>query len=70
MECLIGITGKDFVLMASDNLAAHSIIAIKHDTQKQFELSDKMVCFLLFLNFYFFLNSDHTNKLCKFSFLR
>jgi len=43
MECLIGITGKDFVLMASDTLAAHSIIAIKHDTQKQFELSDKMV---------------------------
>lgn len=43
MECLIGICGKDFVVMASDNLSAHSIIAIKHDAQKQFELSDKMV---------------------------
>eukprot|EP00116_Pleurobrachia_bachei_P004380 sb/3464642/ len=43
MECLIGIKGKDFVLVASDNMAAHSIIAIKHDAQKQFELSDKMV---------------------------
>ena len=43
MECLIGICGKDFVVMASDNLAAHSIIAIKHDAQKQFELGDKMV---------------------------
>jgi len=43
MECLIGITGKDFVVMASDNLSAHSIIAIKHDSIKQFGLSDKMV---------------------------
>jgi len=43
MECLIGICGKDFVVVASDNLAAHSIIAIKHDSQKQFELSDKMM---------------------------
>ncbi|XP_063687947.1 proteasome subunit beta type-2-like isoform X2 [Bolinopsis microptera] len=43
MECLIGITGKDFVVVASDNLSAHSIIAIKHDAQKQFELGDKMI---------------------------
>jgi len=43
MECLIGITGKDFVVVASDNLSAHSIIAIKHDSRKQFELSDKMI---------------------------
>lgn len=43
MECLIGICGKDFVVVASDNLAAHSIIAIKHDSQKQFELSDNMI---------------------------
>ena len=43
MECLIGITGDDFVIVASDNMAAHSIIAIKHDSQKQFELSDKMI---------------------------
>ena len=47
MECLIGICGKDFVVMASDNLAAHSIIAIKHDAQKQFELGDKMVSFCI-----------------------
>lgn len=43
MECLIGICGKDFVVVASDNLAAHSIIAIKHDNHKQFELGDKMI---------------------------
>jgi len=43
MECLIGVCGKDFVVIASDNLACHSIVAMKHDDNKQFELSDKMV---------------------------
>ena len=30
MECLIGITGKDFVLMAADTNQAHSIVVLKH----------------------------------------
>lgn len=29
MECVIGITGKDFVLVASDTIQAHSIIVMK-----------------------------------------
>ena len=29
MECLIGITGRDFVLMATDCVAAMSILAMK-----------------------------------------
>jgi len=28
-ECLIGITGKDFVLMATDSVAGLSIVAMK-----------------------------------------
>jgi hypothetical protein len=30
MECLIGIVGKDFVLVASDTQQAHSIVVMKH----------------------------------------
>jgi hypothetical protein len=30
MECVIGITGKDFVLVASDTNQAHSIVVMKH----------------------------------------
>ena len=30
MECLIGIRGKDFVLLASDTVAGRSIMAMKH----------------------------------------
>lgn len=29
MECVIGITGKDFVLVASDTIQAHSIVVMK-----------------------------------------
>jgi len=29
MDCLIGIKGKDFVLMATDSVAARSIVAMK-----------------------------------------
>ena len=32
MECVIGITGKDFVLLASDCIQAHSIVVMKHGT--------------------------------------
>lgn len=30
MECVIGIVGKDFVLIASDTNQAHSIVVMKH----------------------------------------
>ena len=30
MECLIGITGKDFVILAADTNHAHSIVVLKH----------------------------------------
>jgi 20S proteasome alpha/beta subunit len=30
MECVIGITGKNFVLVASDTNQAHSIVVMKH----------------------------------------
>merc|ERR1712142_771763 len=42
MECLIGIKGKDYVLVASDTIAARSIIALKKDNDKMFKLSDKL----------------------------
>ena len=30
MECVIGIVGKDFVLVASDTQQAHSIVVMKN----------------------------------------
>ncbi|UYV66715.1 PSMB2 [Cordylochernes scorpioides] len=42
MECLIGITFKDFVLLAADTMAAHSIISIKQDHNKLYQLSDHL----------------------------
>ena len=33
MECLIGIKGRDFVLMATDCVAGRSIIAMKKGVQ-------------------------------------
>lgn len=43
MECLIGLKGKDFVVLASDKIAARSIVAMKHDHDKMFQLSDKLL---------------------------
>ncbi|KAK7101223.1 proteasome subunit beta type-2-like [Littorina saxatilis] len=43
MECLIGIQGKDFILLASDSVSARSIVKMKSDHDKMFELSDKLV---------------------------
>lgn len=31
MDCLFGIVGKDFVLLAADNVTAHSIVVLKSD---------------------------------------
>uniref|UniRef100_A0A8C6MCM5 Proteasome subunit beta n=1 Tax=Nothobranchius furzeri TaxID=105023 RepID=A0A8C6MCM5_NOTFU len=43
MEYLIGIQGPDFVLVAADNVAASSIIQMKHDYDKMFKLSEKIL---------------------------
>lgn len=43
MEYLIGIQGPDFVLVAADNIAASSIIQMKHDYDKMFKLSEKIL---------------------------
>lgn len=43
MECLIGIRGKDFVLMATDSVAGRSIVAMKKDHDKMFQLSSKLL---------------------------
>ncbi|XP_043573651.1 proteasome subunit beta type-2 [Chiloscyllium plagiosum] len=43
MEYLIGIQGRDFVLVASDMIAASSIVAMKHDYDKMFKLSEKII---------------------------
>jgi 20S proteasome subunit beta 4 len=43
MECLIGIKGKDFVLMATDSVAGRSIVAMKKDHDKMFSLSSKLL---------------------------
>jgi len=43
MECLIGIKGADFVIVASDTTAARSIVSMKKDYDKMYELSDKLL---------------------------
>lgn len=43
MECLIGIQGKDFVLVAADKTAARSIVAMKQDQEKMFKMSDHLL---------------------------
>uniref|UniRef100_A0A3B5B3C4 Proteasome subunit beta type-2-like n=1 Tax=Stegastes partitus TaxID=144197 RepID=A0A3B5B3C4_9TELE len=43
MEYLIGLQGRDFVLVAADNVAASSIIQMKHDYDKMFKLSEKIL---------------------------
>ncbi|XP_013405017.1 proteasome subunit beta type-2 [Lingula anatina] len=43
MECLIGIQGKDFVVVAADMKSARSILTMKHDQDKMFQLSSKLM---------------------------
>lgn len=43
MECLIGIQGKDFVLVAADTVSARSIVSMKQDYDKMHKLSDKLL---------------------------
>ncbi|KAH0471708.1 MAG: hypothetical protein KVP17_003138 [Porospora cf. gigantea B] len=43
MDTVIGIQGKDFVLLATDTYAAYSIIRMKQDENKMFEIDDNKV---------------------------
>lgn len=43
MECIIGITGKDFVLVAADTNQAHSIVVMKQDDDKMFKINQRGV---------------------------
>uniref|UniRef100_A0A8C6Z1A2 Proteasome subunit beta n=1 Tax=Nothoprocta perdicaria TaxID=30464 RepID=A0A8C6Z1A2_NOTPE len=43
MEYLIGIQGPDYVLVAADSVAATSILQMKHDHDKMFKMSEKIL---------------------------
>jgi len=43
MECLIGIQGKDFVLLASDTKNARSVVTMKDDQDKMVTVSDSIL---------------------------
>ncbi|GJQ87882.1 hypothetical protein Trydic_g1152 [Trypoxylus dichotomus] len=43
MECIIGIKFNDFVLIAADMTSAHSIIVMKTDENKLYQLSNNIV---------------------------
>lgn len=43
MECLIGLQGKDFVMVASDTTSARSIVSMKQDYDKMFKLSNNLL---------------------------
>jgi 20S proteasome alpha/beta subunit len=45
MECLFGITGKDFTLLAGDTVAARSIVVMKATEDKSRELTPHTVLF-------------------------
>jgi len=45
MECLFGITGKDFALMAGDTVAARSIVVMKATEDKSRALTPHTVLF-------------------------
>ncbi|XP_032788145.2 proteasome subunit beta type-2 [Daphnia magna] len=43
MECVLGISCNDFVILASDMTNAHSILVNKQDEDKMFKLSDRLL---------------------------
>jgi len=43
MECLIGIRGKDFVVLAADTVAGRSIVVYKKDNDKMYDLGKRLV---------------------------
>eukprot|EP00123_Amoebidium_parasiticum_P022716 comp9335_c0_seq1/m.4414 comp9335_c0_seq1/g.4414 ORF comp9335_c0_seq1/g.4414 comp9335_c0_seq1/m.4414 type:complete len:194 (-) comp9335_c0_seq1:67-648(-) len=46
MDFLIGITGKDFTLVAADKMAARSILVMKSDQEKMLPLGDHTIILL------------------------
>lgn len=42
MECLFGITGKDFLLLAADKVSARSIVVMKSEEDKMRILDKKL----------------------------
>ena len=47
MECLIGLVGADFVLLASDTQAVQSIIVLKKDEEKVVQIGEKQAMALV-----------------------
>ncbi|KAI3379012.1 hypothetical protein SNEBB_008831 [Seison nebaliae] len=43
MECLIGLTGRDFVIIAADAMSARSVVVMKKNLSKMLRVSDKLV---------------------------
>lgn len=43
MECLIGIQGKDFVIVAADTVSMRSIVSMKQDYDKMHKLNDNLL---------------------------
>ncbi|GAB0099812.1 Proteasome subunit beta [Sergentomyia squamirostris] len=43
METIIGLKGKDFVMVAADRTHAHSIIMLKEDENKIYKISDNLL---------------------------
>ncbi|CAK1543106.1 unnamed protein product [Leptosia nina] len=42
LQCLLGIQGKDFVMIAADQTNSHSIMVMKDDEDKIYKISDKL----------------------------
>ncbi|CAH0724494.1 unnamed protein product, partial [Brenthis ino] len=43
LQCLLGMQCKDFAIIAADQLNTQSVVIIKNDVDKIFELSDKLL---------------------------
>ncbi|CAF4855622.1 proteasome subunit beta type-2 [Pieris napi] len=43
LQCLLGIQGKDFVMIAADQTNSHSIMVMKDDEEKIYKISNKLV---------------------------
>ena len=66
MECLIGIQGKDFVLVAADKVSARSIVSMKQGTRKLSVYTTLLLGDTYFrTNFYFDKLRGVVNLMCK-----
>jgi len=43
MECVLGIKGTNFVIIATDNIAGRSIVSLKQDHDKTYQLSRRLL---------------------------